>query len=342
MSRISIAGRIQHLPGPWGRDLPLCGALVEVIDLDPGGTDDVIWSGTSGADGGFSGTSAEWRDTRRLRVWVQDSWRPPRGHWEDRSEPDPGDVLLLKLRVRHSGRQHEVFPFANASRHPVTVPWGVQWIERDARTLVVVNDTVQGGQARYRGLYQFLEASGDATAHAICAPHYRTVRSVNGAAATLAAFVGALTECAALPGVQAVDAILNMHGSPDVLHFADGPVTSEAMSLALQGANLAGRLRLLYNTSCFGDSHASGLQKGGFDAVIGSRQVNCNSVTEYVPLLSAWVDNYTLAYALNTAQTEPQRLSADRFAREQLGFSDADSFKTIAGNAALTIATRAI
>ena len=218
MSRISISGRIQHLPGPWGSELPLRGASVEVIDLDPGGADDVIWSGTSGADGRFAGTSAEWRDTRRLRVWVQDSWRPPRGHWEDRSEPDPGDLLLLKLRVRQAGRTHEVFPFANASPLPVIVPWGVPWIERDARALVVVNNTVQGGQARYRGLYQFLEASGDAAAQAICAPYYRRVRSVNGGGASLAAFVGALAECAALPGVQAVDAILNMHGSPDVLH----------------------------------------------------------------------------------------------------------------------------
>ncbi|CAD5372869.1 conserved hypothetical protein [Rubrivivax sp. A210] len=336
---IQVNGRVQYMPGPWGMAVAAAGAQVEVIDVDPGGTDDVIWSGRTGADGRFSGTSSEWRDNKNLRIWVVSGW-PPRGRWVDQSVPDPTDVLLLKLRVRANNRTHEIFPFANTAPLPVILPWGPPYLAKSARALLVVNNTVEMGQARYRALYQFLEASGDAVARSICGPHYQTVRSLNGSAATLQAFLDALRDLAQAPGIQGVDTIVNMHGADGSLLFAGSGSAGVAvanLASGLAGLKLAGKLRLLYNTSCYGHSHAPAFLQGGFNTVIGGRRVVCNSASEYPLLLSNWVAGLGVEAALAPAQAAPLRDPMDQFARSVLGFTDADSFKLVSGNGALTI-----
>jgi hypothetical protein len=341
MSKIQISGRVQHLPGAWGAAVAARGASVEVIDVDPGGSDDVIFAASTDAEGRFAGTSSEWQDNRTFSVWVQDSWTPPRGHWESRSSPDPTDTLLLKLRIKQGGKVLDVFPFANGAPLPVLLPWGAPFVPKEARALLVVNNTVAAGAAKYRGLYQFLEGSGDAVARQVCGPHYRIVQSLNGTAATLAAFLAALQGLAVQPGIQAVDAILNMHGEDGKLVFAGGAETMSVIGDKLGGLGLAGKLRMLYNTCCYGQSHASTLVKGGFDAAIGGRKVVCNSSSEYPVLLSGWVSGLALRDALAPAQSAALREPLDAFARESLGFSDADSFKLITGDAAVTIGSLA-
>jgi hypothetical protein len=344
MSKIQISGRVQHMPGPWGAAVAARNAGVEVIDVDPGGSDDVIWSGATDSQGSFAGTSQEWQDMRSVRVWVQTSVIPPRGHWEDRSVPDPGDVLLLKLRIRQDGRTHDVFPFANGAALPVVLPWGPKdYVAREARALLVLNNTVDQGRANLRALYQFLEASGDAVARSICGPHYQAVRSLNGSAATLDGFCQALKDLAGASGIKAVDAIVNMHGSPGVLWFAGAASGVDMATLRnrLMALGLAGKLRLLYNTSCYGASHAPAFCDGGFNAVIGARKVVCNSASEYPLLLKGWTSGVGLCAALAPAQAAPLREPMDQYAREHRDFPDADSFKTIKGDEALAIGSPA-
>lgn len=343
MSNIQVAGRVQYMPGPWGVSVRAAGAQVEVVDVDPGGSDDVIWSGQTGPDGRFAGTSSEWRDNKSLNVWVVSGF-PPRGRWVAKTVPDAADVLLLKLRVRANGRTHEIFPFANTATLPVMLPWGPPHVPKAARALLVVNNTVAMGDARYRGLYQFLEASGDAVAHGICGPHYQTVRSLNAGAATVQGFLDALRDLAQGPGIQAVDAIVNMHGAEGCLLFAAtgaGGLPVASLADKLINLNQAGKLRLLYNTSCYGHSHASSFKQGGFNAVIGGRRVVCNSASEYPVLLSNWVAGQGVETALAPAQAAPLREPMDHFARTTLGFADADSFKLVSGDGALTIGSLA-
>lgn len=343
MSHIQVAGRVQYMPGPWGVSVLAAGAKVEVIDVDADGTDDVIWSGQIGPDGRFAGTSSEWRDNKNLSVWVVSGW-PPRGHWVNKSVPDASDVLLLKLRVRANGRTHDVYPFANTAAMPVVLPWGPPSVLKAGRALLVVNNTVAMGDPKYRGLYQFLEASGDAVAHGICGPHYKTVRSLNAAAATVQGFLDALRDLAQAPGIQAVDAIVNMHGAEGCLLFAGtgaGGLPVASLADKLINLNQAGKLRMLYNTSCYGHSHAASFIQGGFNTVIGGRRVVCNSASEYPVLLSNWVALQGVDAALAPAQSAPLREPMDHFARTTLGFAEADSFKLISGKCDLTIGSLA-
>lgn len=340
MSKIQISGRAQHRPGDWGLNVPTRNASVEVIDLDPGGNDDVIWTGKTDNEGKFSGTSKEWQDTKTIQVWVQDSWLPPSGHWENKKIPDPTDLLLLKLRVKQAGRTHEVFPFLNSSPVPVVVPWGPPHIlTKDSRALVIVNNTVDLGRADLKALYQFVEASGDIVARTILGPYYKSITSLNGSAATTDAFCDALRAASQLSGVQAVDAIINMHGADGKLFFSEGGSNGIPVSTVqnkLMAIGIHNKLRMAYNTSCYGSSHAAALCAGGFNAAIGSRRVNANSASEYPLLLSLWVGGLSLSSALAAAQPAVLREPADAAAR-QIGFSDVDSTKTITGNQYLTV-----
>ena len=335
MGQLNIAGRVQYMPGPWGVDVPAAGAQVEVFDLDASG-DDRIWAGTAGADGRISGTSSDWQDKIRVRVFD-----PLRGGFVYKEVPDPGDLLLLRLRVRVDGREHVVTPFLNGAPVPVVLPWGPV-VVRSQRALVVVNNTVAGGRADLRELYRFIEAAGDVVARALCGPVYADVRSLNGGDATLAALVATLHTLAARPELCAIDLVLNMHGSPGTLHFHGTPgVAVDQVRQELQAAGgVAGKLRLVYNTSCYGTTHAAALLQAGFDTAIGGRQVVANSATEYPAFLAAWAGGAPVGLAMEAANAPPLREPMDRYASEQLHFPNVDSRKDVSGRANLTIQSR--
>jgi hypothetical protein len=339
MGQLNIAGRVQYMPGPWGADVPAAGAQVEVFDIDVDGTDR-IWSGSTAADGRFAGTSSEWQDRRTVPVWQP---LPLPGRFVNKQVPDPADLLLLKARVRVDGREHVVQPFLNGTPVPVLLPWG-PLVERSQRALVVVNNTVAGGRPELRDLYRFIEAAGDAVAHALCGPVYADVRSINGSDATLAAVVAVLRSLAARPELRAVDLILNMHGADGTLFFhGTSGVAVDLVRQQLQAVGgLSAKLRLLYNTSCFGATHAAAMRQAGFDTAIGGVGVVANSVTEYPAFLAAWAAGSPAGPAMELANAPPLREPMDRYATEQLHFPGVDSRKQVSGRADLTIHHRPI
>ncbi len=341
MEKIQIQGRIQYIPGSWGFDTPTRNASVEIIDIDLGGSDDILWCGTTDHDGKFSGTTKEWQDTKAITVWVQESLFPFRGHWEKKRVPDPTDLLLLKLRVKQAGRIHEVFPFLNLAPIPVIVPWGPPTVlTKDSRALIILNNLVDIGIPDFRDLYRFLEASGDNVARTILGPFYKSITSLNGSEATLDAFCNALRTVAQLQGVKAVDAIINMHGSTNRIFFYDGGghgIEVSEVQTQLVALGIQNKLRMVYNTCCYGGSHATELCAGGFNAAIGARKVNANSPSEYPVLLSLWAAGGNLKNALAAAQTPALREPMDAIARHMLPHHEVDSYKTITGNKNLTI-----
>lgn len=335
MGQLNIAGRVQYMPGPWGADVPAAGAQLEVFDIDTNG-DDRIWSGSTGADGRFAGTSSEWQDKVSVPVWQP---LPLPGKYVNKQVPDPTDLLLLKLRVRVDGREHVVQPFLNGTPVPVLLPFGPV-VDRSQRALVVVNNTVAGGRPELRDLYRFIEAAGDAVAHALCGPVYADVRSLNGSDATLAAVVDMLRSLAARPALRAIDLILNMHGAEGILYFhgAQGGVAVDQVRQQLQAVGgLSAKLRLLYDTSCYGASHAAAMRQAGFDTAIGGRAVVANSATEYPAFLAAWAAGSPVGPAIELANAPPLREPMDRYATEQLHFTGVDSRKQVSGRADLTI-----
>ena len=116
MAKLKLRGRVVHMPGYWGDELPVAGAKVRIVDVDqPGKGDDVIWSGTTGGSGEFQGTSKEWQDSLTLRF-------PSRIRI-----PDPTDVLMLQAHITHAGRETRL-PFTYVSDREISpdlvVPWG--------------------------------------------------------------------------------------------------------------------------------------------------------------------------------------------------------------------------
>jgi hypothetical protein len=129
-----------------------------------------------------------------------------------------------------------------------------------------------------------------------------------------------------------------MHGDVGKLYFAEGgtqgiPVADVQKKLA--ALNIAPKLRMVYNTCCYGASHAGALCGGGFNAAIGAQKVNANSPSEYPVLLSLWAAGKTLGTALAAGQAPALREPMDAAARPL--FPDTDSSKTIEGNQNLTI-----
>ena len=92
------------MPGPWGISEPIKGAVVKIIDKDPGGggSDDTILQRTTNSTGKFSGLSSDWKDKKIVRYWQP---LPLPGRWQTRTVADPLDVMLLEIEVKHGNKQ---------------------------------------------------------------------------------------------------------------------------------------------------------------------------------------------------------------------------------------------
>jgi hypothetical protein len=93
---------------------------------------------------------------------------------------------------------------------------------------------------------------------------------------------------------------------------------------------------VVYNTSCFGASHADNLIGAGFKAAAGAAKVNANSPTEYPAVLAMWAAGASFSTAITTGDNPSTRKHLDAIAK-QAKFSPVDSQKSVQGNGSLTI-----
>lgn len=118
-----IKRKVAIYPGAVGNERPVKGAQVQIVDKDPGGTDDVIFTSNTNSLGKFYGTSADWQDTKKIRYWQP---LPLPGRWITKTAPDPADMMLLEIDIKEAG-QHFRGPFVFLGDNvevPVVVPWG--------------------------------------------------------------------------------------------------------------------------------------------------------------------------------------------------------------------------
>ena len=123
MSKLNVKAKVMYMPGPWGLTEPVKGASVKIIDVDVGGTDDVIFSARTSSLGRIAGRTSDWQDTRRTRVWEP---FPLPGRWVTKKVPDLTDIMLLEVDIRE-GSHHVRAPFiflGNNVEVPIIVPWG--------------------------------------------------------------------------------------------------------------------------------------------------------------------------------------------------------------------------
>lgn len=129
MANLKVRGRISYMPGPWGASVSATGAAVKLIDLHPvKGTRQAVWTGTTNAQGRFSGTTADWHDEIVL-IPARPSRRTPFGTIPATPAvrgPDPTDVLMLVIEITLDGRTHSYpFPFIGDNIEiPVILPFG--------------------------------------------------------------------------------------------------------------------------------------------------------------------------------------------------------------------------
>jgi hypothetical protein len=199
-------------------------------------------------------------------------------------------------------------------------------VTKSGRQLVVLANLATTSR-RYKQLYKFLDSSTLPVAQAVCGRAYAQVSEPEDG--SLEAFVRAVRAATTAPAIEAVDLVLACHGLNAAIKFTEGKRPLTAIEAAFVGLPNRHKLRFAYDLCCYGASHAPGLHRIGFDAVVGSRGVNANSAFELPTLLGAWANGQPLGVAVAAGNNPTNRGFSDAFA--SLMFDDVDSFKELSG-----------
>lgn len=213
---------------------------------------------------------------------------------------------------------------------------------REKRILVVVNCLAEHGDRRFRRLYEFIELAGMDLARRFLGAHYREINALRDKEVTWSAFLERLQKISSRQGIEAVDLFFQLHGERGRVRFFDRWVSTVELGGEIRKVTSPGRLRLVYNLSCYGDSHSAAFLNAGFKTAIGALKVNTSAAVEYPLFCRLWPgtgrppqEPLTVSEVLRRADRPLPRLAQDFIARRY--FSDADSKKILKGNSTLTI-----
>lgn len=211
---------------------------------------------------------------------------------------------------------------------------------KSERVLIVINHIASGDTDH---LYRFIEEAGRGTVQATLGDDYAKIVKLYDADATLPKLIAALKAQGAKSGIKRIDLIVMLHGKTGIIVFKDGAKNSSVVKDQIKALNLQTKLRLVYSTCCFGDSHSADFIAAGFDSAIGSKKVNANAAVEFGPLLSLWQFDFKFSDCL--APTIPPTPASDTAARAygqvaNTGWKDdVDSTKVVRGNPNIKIST---
>ena len=205
-------------------------------------------------------------------------------------------------------------------------------MDKERRAVLAVMRVSGAGKKKLAPLYRGIEAVEAPRLRAELAGGYGVIDVEVGDGVTSYEFVSRLNALTARTDIDAVDVILSTHGRPGSVVFTreDCPVATD---LATQVANP--KLRLLYDTCCFGNSHSEAFLVAGFDAVVGAKGENTNGWSEFHRLVRSWIAGERLSEAVAGADRVIPRMFWDLMARTFGGMRNVDSEKVVAGNAAL-------
>ena len=165
-------------------------------------------------------------------------------------------------------------------------------ISKNERVLIVINH-IASGDTDY--LYRFIEEGARGTIQATLGDDYAKIVKLYDDNATLAKLIAALKTEGAKNSIKRIDLIVMLHGSPGKIVFKGGSKNSSVVKNQIKALNIQTKLRLVYSTCCFGDSHSADFIAAGFDSAIGSKKVNANAAVEFGPLLSLWQFDFKLS-----------------------------------------------
>ncbi len=214
----------------------------------------------------------------------------------------------------------------------------------EQRVLLIVNSLARHGDGRLKKLYRFIELAGVDTAVRFLSAHYRQIYVMRDSQAGCMEFIEKLRSISGNRQNEAVDLFLQLHGLPGQLQFFDQQVLTSDLAGWISETLGNNCLRLLYNTSCYGDSHSEDFLQAGFRAAVGSLKINASAATEYPVFCRLWggagffrKNNITVKDLLAKADLAGPRWISDRLAGRY--FKEVDSRKIIRGDARLTISS---
>jgi hypothetical protein len=212
-------------------------------------------------------------------------------------------------------------------------------VDSEDRVLLIVSN-VSHNVRKWQWLYRWLDENSIRLGSNMMRSHYRKISTLKGGQATRLAFVTRLRTLGREKGTLALDVILNVHGRPDALKFADGWVKVPDLAAEVERLGLGHRFRLLYSTCCYGALHAQAFTDAGFSAASGSRKVNTNGTFDFPTQLDRWRGGHTYADAVE-AGNQPQMLAVHDGLAKAFGFPDSDSRKLLCGDGTITITSPA-
>src|SRR6187397_2021582 len=181
-------------------------------------------------------------------------------------------------------------------------------MDKDRRAVLAVMRVSGAGKKKLAPLYRGIEAVEEPRLRTELATGYWIIDVEVGDGVTSAEFVARLNALAARSDVDAVDVILSTHGRPYEVVFTrdDCPTSAD---LAPKIANP--KLRLLYDTCCFGRSHSEAFLAAGFDAVVGAKGENTNGWSEFHRLLRSWQAGEPISTAVKAGDRVVPRMFWD-------------------------------
>ena len=217
-------------------------------------------------------------------------------------------------------------------------------VTREERVLLIVNCLADHGDERFHRLYKFIEKTGISLAECYLDQHYRSILTLKDLEATLSSFLSCLSNLADDQHTRALDLFFQLHGLKGKVRFFDQWVFSAELINEIRLIVKRDCLRLVYNTSCYGDSHSDDFLKAGFKVAVGSLKVNANAATEYPIFCRCWPGRrfgrkreMSISKLVRRADLLIPRLIQDRISGHF--FKDVDSKKVIRGDSTITINT---
>ncbi|MDW7739353.1 MAG: hypothetical protein SCJ97_04760 [Bacillota bacterium] len=217
-------------------------------------------------------------------------------------------------------------------------------VSRSERVLLIVNSLSEHGDRRFRWLYQFTETAGVGIARRFLGKHYRFIHVLKDRNASRSKFLSSLDQIFRDIRVNTLDLFIQLHGEPGRIRFYDQWISSNHLGREITRISSTGCLRLVYNLSCYGDSHSAAFLRSGFNASVGAFKVNASAATEYPRFCRLWPktgiysrSKLVLSDVVRRSDSPFSRNTQDRIVRRY--FRDVDSIKRIRGNSNLTINT---
>ena len=215
---------------------------------------------------------------------------------------------------------------------------------KGSRVLLIINCLAEHGDNRFRHLYRFIERAGISVARRYLDSNYGLITVLKDQEATRAGFLSLLGILATDQRIKALDLFFQLHGLEGKARFYDQWVLSSRLNREIRQLIKRDCLRLLYNTSCYGDSHSDDFLEAGFKVSVGPLKVNANAATEYPAFCRLWSGRgfcrsreISLTEVIRRADRPLPRFVQDRIAGHYI--DNVDSKKIVRGDGAVTIKT---